>query len=92
MSTVVITTNNRFELEVNSYVAFIEFDKIDPAILDLVHTEVPKELAGKGIGSQLVVGALQYCKVNTFKIIPSCPFIKNYIEKHPEWLELVSIQ
>ena len=90
MSTVKITTINRFELEVNDYVAFIEFDKIEPTILDLVHTEVPKELSGKGIGSKLVFGALQYCKVHKLKIIPSCPFIKNYIEKHPEWTALVS--
>lgn len=92
MSIVKITTNNRFELEVNDFVAFIAFDKIEPNILDLVHTEVPNDLAGKGIGSKLVFGALQYCKINILKVIPSCPFIKNYIEKHLDWMELVSIQ
>lgn len=90
MSQVKLAENNRFELEVENTIAFIAFDKIEPNILDMVHTEVPEELSGKGIGSKLVSGALQYCKENELKVIPSCPFIKSYIEKHTEWQELVS--
>jgi predicted GNAT family acetyltransferase len=90
MSTVVITENNRFELEVDSKVAFIEFDKIEPNTLDLVHTEVPEELGGKGVGSELVKGALNYCKENNLLVIPSCPFIKSYMEKHTEWNDLIA--
>lgn len=90
MGQVKLAENNRFELEVENTIAFIAFDKIEPNILDMVHTEVPEELSGKGIGSKLVSGALQYCKENELKVIPSCPFIKSYIEKHTEWQELVS--
>lgn len=90
MSEIKITDNNRFELKFEESIAFIEFDKIEPNILDLLHTEVPDELAGKGIGSKLVLSALQYCKDNELKIFPSCPFIAKYIDKHPEWKELVS--
>ena len=90
MNEVKITENNRFELSVENEIAFIEFDKIEPTILDLVHTEVPKVLSGQGIASKLVAGALQYCKENSSKIIASCSFIKSYVEKHPEWQELIS--
>ncbi len=92
MSEIKITDNNRFELEFEESIAFIEFDKIEPNILDLLHTEVPKAIAGKGIGSKLVSNALQYCKDNELKIIPSCSFIAKYIDKHPEWKELISQQ
>jgi hypothetical protein len=81
---------NRFELEVEGKIAIIEFQKIEPNVLDLIHTEVPDELAGKGIGSKLVSGALKYCKDNNLQIIPSCPFIKSYIDKHPEWKVLLA--
>lgn len=81
---------NRFELEVEGKIAIIEFQKIEPNVLDLIHTEVPDELAGKGIGSKLVSGALEHCKDNNLQIIPSCPFIKSYIDKHPEWKELLA--
>ena len=81
---------SRFELDVNGTLAVIEFEKIEPNILDLIHTLVPEELGGKGVGSKLVSGALQYCKDNNLLIIPSCSFVKSYIDKHPEWKELVA--
>ncbi|WP_432672076.1 GNAT family N-acetyltransferase [Flavobacterium sp. SM2513] len=81
---------NRFELEVESSLAIIDFQKIEPNILDLIHTEVPAALSGKGVGSKLVSGALQYCKDNNLQIIPSCSFVESYIEKHLEWKELVA--
>lgn len=90
MSTVNITENNRFELEIEGKIAFIEFDKIEPNILDLVHTEVPEELGGKGVGSKLVEGALNYCKENGLLVIPSCSFVKNYMDKHDEWNDLIA--
>ncbi|WP_396177708.1 GNAT family N-acetyltransferase [Flavobacterium sp.] len=90
MKVVKVSSNNRFELEHNESIAFIEFDKIEPNILDLVHTEVPKEVAGNGVGSKLVEGALQYCKQNDLNVIPSCAFVKNFINKHPEWNDFIS--
>lgn len=84
------TDKNRFELQIDDAIAVIEFDKIEPNILDLTHTEVPGELSGKGIGSKLVKGALQYIKENNLKFIPSCPFIQKYIANHDEWSDLVA--
>lgn len=84
------TDKNRFELQLDDAIAVIEFDKIEPNILDLTHTEVPSELSGKGIGSKLVKGALQYIKENNLKLIPSCPFIQKYISNHDEWSDLVA--
>lgn len=91
MNEVILNTDkNRFELKVDNKVAIIEFDKLDPNILDLKHTEVPETLVGKGIGSNLINGALQYIKNNNLKIIPSCSFVQNYISKHPEWIGLIA--
>ena len=83
------TEKNRFELQMDESMAIIEFDKLEPNVLDLTHTEVPKELSGKGVGSKLVVGALDYIRDNGLKLIPSCSFIKSYIDKHDEWQDLV---
>lgn len=83
------TEKNRFELQMDETMAIIEFDKLEPNVLDLTHTEVPEELSGKGVGSKLVVGALDYIRDNGLKLIPSCSFIKSYIDKHDEWQDLV---
>lgn len=91
MSEVTLNTDkNRFELKVENAIALVEFEKTEPNILDLTHTEVPEELGGQGVGSKLVKGVLQYIKDNNLKLIPSCPFIEKYIGKHPEWNDLVA--
>jgi hypothetical protein len=92
MNQVKVTDNNRFELEVSDQTAFIEFDKIEPNILDLVHTEVPELLSSQGVGSALVEGAFNYCTENGLKVIPTCPFIKSYMDKNPQWNDLIANQ
>ena len=55
----------------------------------LTHTEVPKELEGKGIGSKLVKEVFDYIESEKLKMIPLCPFVKAYVQRHPEWKKLV---
>ena len=83
------TEKNRFELDVEGATAVIEFRKIEPNILDLIHTEVPEALSGKGIASKLVLGALNYIRSNNLKLIPSCSFVQSYMNKHQEWNDLL---
>lgn len=45
------------------------------------HTEVSDQLAGKGIGKQLVNAAVEFARVNNHKIIPVCPFAKKMFER-----------
>ena len=78
----------RFELELDGKVAFIVYQLTDQAIT-MHHTEVPKDLEGKGIGSMLAARALDYCIIHNLKVIPSCPFIADYIGKHPKYESLL---
>jgi len=50
---------------------------------------VPPELGGKGAGSALVKGALDQVRAEGLKVIPQCPFVKAYIDKHPEYADLL---
>jgi predicted GNAT family acetyltransferase len=58
-------------------------------VITFVHTEVPPELGGKGIGSKLVKGALDQVRAEGLKVIARCPFVKAYIDKHAEFADLV---
>ena len=51
---------------------------------------MPKELGGRGLGSQLVKFALDYAKSENKKIIASCSFVASYVDKHPEYQDLVA--
>ena len=52
--------------------------------LALVHTEVPPDREGQGIGSALVRHALDDARAGGLRVIPICPYVKNYLERHPE--------
>ncbi|WP_157976297.1 GNAT family N-acetyltransferase [Lewinella sp. IMCC34191] len=76
---------NRFEITHGSQLSKLEYRMKDGDLIDLVHTEVPEDLSGQGIGGNLVKTALQYARDNDLKAIPSCPFVASYVERHPEW-------
>lgn len=59
-------------------------------VLDLVHTEVPQEAEGQGIGAALARAALDHARSEGKKVIPSCPFVRAYIERHGEYADLVA--
>ena len=58
--------------------------------LDMVHTEVPPAAGGQGIGMSLARAALEHARSQKVQVIPSCPFVKAYIGKHPEYADLVT--
>ena len=54
-----------------------------------LHTGVPPELEGRGIGSALAKAGLEYAKEQGLAVIPLCPFVRSYIERKPEYQSLV---
>jgi predicted GNAT family acetyltransferase len=79
---------HRFELTLAGETAFTEYVLHNGAMV-LPHTVVPDSFAGKGVGSILAQAALGYARGHGLKVKPSCPFIAAYIQKHPEWQDLV---
>ncbi|MEM7348068.1 MAG: GNAT family N-acetyltransferase [Chloroflexota bacterium] len=78
----------RFETTVNDQTAFLEYIPAGENIV-LSHTEVPVGLEGQGVGSQLVKQVLETIKSSDQQIIIVCPFVASYIQRHPEYLELI---
>lgn len=79
----------QYEFHVEGYVPKIEYMKNKRGDIYLTHTEVPKELEGRGIGGQLVAKALADIDRQGLKLVPVCPFVAGYIHKHPEWMRIV---
>ena len=55
----------------------------------LIHTEVAEAVEGQGLGSRLVRGALDDIRARGLKVAPVCPFVLSYLERHPEYADLV---
>jgi uncharacterized protein len=57
----------------------------------LVHTEVPDEWGGHGIGGRLVRAALERAVANALTVVPWCPFARNWLQEHPDEATKVTI-
>lgn len=75
---------NRFELNLGSTTAFIDYKIGKSGNWYLIHTEVPPEFKSQGVGSKLVRESLNLLQGLNVKIIPSCPFVRAYIKRHED--------
>ena len=79
---------NRYELTVDGHLAGAYY-KLADGVITFTPTEVPKELGGRGIGSQLVKGALDDVRARNLKVAAQCPFVAGYIGKHADYSDLL---
>jgi hypothetical protein len=83
------TDDRQFELVIDGKLSVIAYIKPDENTIVFTHTEVPEELEGRGIASRLVKAALESAKNDGLAVIPLCPFVNGYIQRHPEYQPLV---
>lgn len=83
------TAARRFELAAEDAVAFIDYRR-NGGQVELIHTEVPAALEGKGIGSALVRGTLDLLRAEGATVLPTCSFVARFIERHPEYGDMVA--
>jgi predicted GNAT family acetyltransferase len=80
----------RFEALIDGkVVAFAEYRAVGQNLM-LTHTEVNPELEGQGVGGGLIKFALTDIRNKELSAIPMCPFVKSYIKRHPEYLDVVN--
>ena len=80
----------RFELEVEGrQVGLLQYRERD-GMLDLLHTEVDAAFRGRGLAAALVRGALDQVRAASQRIVPSCPYVAAFIERHSEYRDIVA--
>lgn len=84
-------SRHRFFLEVSGGTAELSYRLLPGGGVDLVHTEVPDAAAGQGIGGRLAKAAFSWARQNGVTLVPSCPFVKKWLERHPDEQDLVSV-
>ncbi len=81
---------NRYEIEVDGKVAGYVAYRRTGSTIAISHTEVDPAYEGRGLGSLLVRGALDAARTEGAAVRPFCPFVRQYIKRHPEYLDLVT--
>ena len=80
---------NRFEIHVAGEIAFLAYSR-DGSTIAYTHTEVPPALEGHGIAAKLATHALDYARANSLDVVPLCPYVADYIKRHPAYEDLVA--
>ena len=80
---------HRFELDLDGHTAFATYRQGD-GVVSIFHTEVPREVNGKGHGSDLVRGTLDLIRERGLKVRPMCSFVRFFIRQHPEYTDLLA--
>lgn len=80
---------NRFEMNIDGAVAFVDY-RVSGDVLVVPHTEVPRALEGRGIGTELVLGSLDLIRASGRKVRPLCGFYGRVIRRHPQYGDLVA--
>lgn len=80
----------RFEARVEGGLAGVLYYTERPGGLVLVHTEVADQFEGQGVGGRLVAAALDDIRARGLTVTTRCPFAAGYIERHPEYADLVT--
>ena len=82
-------SEHRFELHDDGKLAGFARYVRRPGRIFFVHTEIDPAFEGRGLGSQLASAALDATRATGERIVPLCPFIASYVERHPEYADLV---
>jgi predicted GNAT family acetyltransferase len=83
--------SRRFEVRTadGSLAGYAEYAPGD-GVREFTHTVVGDEFEGQGIGSQLARAALDQTRAEGLGVVPTCAFIRGWIEKHPDYQDLVA--
>lgn len=79
--------NSSFFIKIDNASSYVSYS-LNDRIMELYTTHTPLQLRGKGLAEKVVKAALDYAKENNFKVIPTCSYVRVFIERHPEYKSL----
>lgn len=82
--------HGRFEATVDGEHAGYAYYRRENGVVTFTHTEVEDAYGGQGVGSRLVAGALDTVRAAGEAVRAECPFVRKYIERHPDYHDLLS--
>jgi uncharacterized protein len=83
---------SRFELHVDGEMAgWLAYQRTaDELSFTELHTDLSR--AGQGLGLVLVRQALDAVSAEGLSVLPVCPFVRDFIRRHPVYLDVVPVE
>jgi len=79
----------RYEIYADDHRAGFTRFRVQGDLLALDHTEIDDRYEGQGLGSDLVRHVLDEARAEGRGVLPFCPFVLSWIERHPEYVDLI---
>jgi uncharacterized protein len=80
---------DRYELSIDGEVVGFTAYRARPGLIAFIHTEVDEEHQGQGLGDRLIGLTLEDAREKGLAVLPFCPFVRGFIERHREFEALV---
>jgi predicted GNAT family acetyltransferase len=81
---------SRYELRSGDEVLGVVAYHRNGEVINLIHTEIDADHEGEGLGSDIARGVLDDARRQGLRVLPTCPFIAGWIDKHPDYQDLVA--
>jgi len=83
---------SRYEIHVDGKLAGFANYRAEPGVLTFTHTEIDTAYEGLGLGGALARFALDDARRRGLAVHPDCPFIRGWIARHPDYVDLVPLE
>ena len=74
----------------DALVGLADYYSAGEGIVSIPHTEVDAAYQGQGIAGVIVQFALDDLRDRGIRVIPACPYVRHWIEQHPEYADLLA--
>jgi uncharacterized protein len=79
----------RFQARIDGQLSVADY-RLRGDRMEMVHTEVPPALNGRGIAARLVRAALDHARARGLKVVPLCSYVRAYMRRHPDTQDLLA--
>lgn len=79
---------SRFETVVDGVLCVLEY-RLRSGVMMITHTGVPEAVGGRGIAAALTRAALETARGEGWRVVPRCSYSLAYLERHPEYGDLL---
>ncbi|MBN8503501.1 MAG: N-acetyltransferase [Burkholderiales bacterium] len=84
----IVHSEGRFELCIDGQACELDYRRVGDRVV-FTHTGVPPALQGRGLAAELVMSGLQWARQEQLKVVPACSYVARYIDRHPQWQDLL---
>lgn len=80
----------RFTTVVDGDDAYLAYEMLDAATMEATRTFTPRTSRGRGVAARLVRAALDHARERGWRVVPTCWYVAQWIDRHPEYRDLLA--